>query len=75
MPDPICVFCQDSFRHGPHAGEGRYLKHYEMWLCSTCVLFNNDGVSDAHKELFEKHLELNGIELPKLNTNGRYPLF
>jgi hypothetical protein len=69
-----CGLCGTSFPFGPHRYDGKYLPHYELHVCRTCLDSNWDGIASHHEEKLVAHLKNRGIPLPARNANGGYPL-
>lgn len=69
-----CVLCKTSFQAGIDIYEGHYIQKYKMNICSNCYKGNHDGISTFYEKIFEKHLSNNGINVPKRNDKGYYPL-
>jgi hypothetical protein len=62
-----CILCQQQFRFGPHAYDGRYIREWDDMICRSCDGGNHDGiVADAE---FLARLEAKGIT-PEYNDRG-----
>jgi hypothetical protein len=68
-----CDLCGSAVQMGPHAYKGRTWPHYKMLVCNLCHDANWDGIAPSREQVFERHLNLNGIPLPPRNEKGWYP--
>jgi len=69
-----CGLCKSEFQFGPQTYDGRYLPHYKIYICTVCREGNRDGLAPHYEKRFLEHLKKEGIEPPKGNKKGWYPL-
>ncbi len=63
-----CAVCDQKFRFGPHAYDGRPAKGWNgLMVCNKCEKWNWDGVVPT--DSFLKRLKDAGVE-PALNEKG-----
>lgn len=74
VPDHIvkCLLCGNDFKMGPGDYDGKWVKRYEMHVCSSCYSGFWDGYAD-HNELIESHLLSRNLPFLQLNDSGHFP--
>lgn len=68
-----CFMCDSEFQMGPHRYDGRYIRRYKISVCKICYDGNWDGWAPHFEERLIKHLEKEGISIPKKNEKGWLP--
>lgn len=77
MPKPKfmykCFMCDTEFQMGPHVYNGRYIKRYNISVCSACYTASWDGWAPHYEERLIAHLKEKGLPIPERNEKGKLP--
>ncbi|MDZ4693424.1 hypothetical protein [Terricaulis sp.] len=62
-----CILCQQDFRFGPNAYDGRYVRAWDDMICRSCDDGNHDGI--VADDSFLARLDAKGVT-PEINDSG-----
>jgi hypothetical protein len=72
LDEPImrsCFLCTLPFQFGPHSYDGKYIRQWDIEVCSRCYDGNHDGVVPEQHPRLVQHLNTKGIKV-KPNARG-----
>ena len=68
-----CFVCGKPIRMGPQHYEGRFLRRYQVRICTPCADMNRIGWAPRNEDRLLAHLSERGIPIPERNMKGWLP--
>ena len=68
-----CGVCHNEFQFSKHKYNGKYIRSYDLWVCTNCWESNWDGWSPCREPKILEHLKEKNLSIPNRNSKGLLP--